>query len=246
MNFKPHTFSPKVELFQDLRVVIAPEALEWMLQLVDQSPKEVAWFGTAFHLGDRIEVREVFLPEQVVGPVHVDINTSGLEKLALDLISVGRDEDIEDIRLHGHSHVHMNTGGSGTDEESMFKMAKRTSWCLRVIANKSGRLEFTYVDTHDGVIIRDLPWEVLTPKVDVKDEVARQIREKVTEEKPLPFYDTKGNGSSLGLIKSLKGLQNITAADLKDFYTCNNCNEEIDDCKCPDGVWDKYNWREDF
>jgi len=84
-------------------------------------------------------------------------------KLTMALIDSGSDglEKANKLRFWGHSHVHMGTSPSGTDERTMERFGReQMPWYVRGIFNKYGRAEFTLYLFDRGLRINDAAWAV--------------------------------------------------------------------------------------
>ncbi|HEY9787018.1 MAG TPA: hypothetical protein V6D17_16620 [Candidatus Obscuribacterales bacterium] len=166
---RPHRASPRGELLiESPRVLITPDAYKRMCLYIEIAPKEVGWLGTVSRMDDGdFLIEEVFLVEQEVTSVETELSVEGREKLVLDLLQTGTDEDIErtnKLRFWGHSHVRMGTGPSGTDENTMVTFGREgMPFYIRGIFTKLGRGEFTIYLYDKGYRIIDAPWAVYDP-----------------------------------------------------------------------------------
>ena len=125
-----------------VQIRISPVAFMKMQTLVMGYDKEVGWFGTCEQIGPlEFRIKDILVfPQYTSGCFVDDERDDPLEfRKWLDTLS---DEQYEQRRLWGHSHVNMATYPSGTDT-SMFKRFAETScaalvnqFAICVILNK--------------------------------------------------------------------------------------------------------------
>jgi len=178
---RPHNFSPEVELlYENLpRVLITPEAYKHMCLYVEIASKEVGWMGSVSRMpnGDFL-IEETFLLEQEVHETETELAAEAIGRLAMSLIDSGDDglEKSNKLRFWGHSHVHMGTFASGTDEATMDRFGReKMPWYVRGIFNKYGRGQFTIYLYDRGMRITDAAWAVYDP---VKKSTVMQDRRR--------------------------------------------------------------------
>lgn len=195
--FYPHSFTPRIRYLPGSepevpKVILTREAYARMFLYVQIARQEVGWLGTVKQLpnGD-FRIEKVMLLKQEVTGVETELSNDGLGELAMELLSRG-DEGVEDwnnMRFWGHSHVHMHTSPSGTDEHTMLKFQNAGHpWFIRGIFNKDGRAEFTIFLYEQGLKIEDARWEVeeapIVEAVALNEDPARQAKadETATQE----------------------------------------------------------------
>ena len=184
----PHSYSSKIEFFNGPPCVfVTPAAYEKMCLYVDIGDKEVGWLGTASRLPDgNFLIEDVFLFDQMVGAIETEISSDGLAAFADELLADGEAgiEKWNKLRFWGHSHAHMGTSPSTTDEATMatFRHVGH-DWFLRGIFNKFGRAEFTIYLYDVGVCIQDAPWTTYNPldaslRATIEAEFAAKVQER--------------------------------------------------------------------
>lgn len=142
---------------------VLPEVYYKMRALVEQCPVEIAWHGYIEKINDyTFRWYDIVVYPQYVSPVTT---TSDEEEYANWLIQQMEREDFSNLRLHGHSHVNMACGPSGTDiryrEDLLSKITREDDFYIFLITNKSKQhtLEIQnfntslILDTHDVDII---------------------------------------------------------------------------------------------
>ena len=133
-----------------------------MCLIVEMAPKEVGWLGTIDRMpSGNFYIDEIFVPEQEVTGAETDPTDEGQFKVMNELAEMGEEgmKKIERLRFWGHSHVHMGTSPSGTDENTPFNYQRLgLPWFIRGIFNKLGRAEFTVYLFDEGYRFLDVPW----------------------------------------------------------------------------------------
>ncbi len=185
-TFTPHGFRAAMRVFgPEPRIFIPPQVHDFMYHVVDLSAKEVSWLARVENPRDLdFIIGETFLFEQEVSATRAKITTDGLTTFAMQLLAEREDGEAvwNSIRLWGHSHVTMDTDPSKQDDDQMLEFSKcKHPWFIRLIANKLGRLEFTLYLFDRGIIIEDVPWQLLMP-VDgnIRTSIQTELAAKVT------------------------------------------------------------------
>ncbi len=198
--FHHHHFRPRTETLPGLKVpkiLISDHAYRRMCLIVETAPKEVGWLGTVDRLASgNFFIDEVFVPEQEVSGSETDPTDEGQFNVMNELVEMGEEgmKKIERLRFWGHSHVHMGTSPSGTDENTPLNYQRLgLPWFIRGIFNKFGRAEFTVYLFAEGYRFIDVPWDA----VDV--ETRDILRIQHTERRERGNLRTETSGSDLGL-----------------------------------------------
>jgi hypothetical protein len=163
--FHQHDFRTRAEFLRmptPPRILISDHAYRRMCLIVETAPKEVGWLGTVERMpSGNFYIDEIFVPEQVVSGVETDPTTDGQFKVMNELAAMGEEgmAKIERLRFWGHSHVHMMTSPSSTDENTPLNYQRLgLPWFIRGIFNKFGRAEFTVYLFEEGHRFIDVPW----------------------------------------------------------------------------------------
>lgn len=117
---------------------------------------EIGWFGTLYVEDYGVRVGEIFLPDQEVGYATVDI--TGLEGLAMDLISQNRVEEAGRLWFWGHCHPSKNTNPSCTDEKEYDELCESCPTMLMGIFSDDASTAYFRL-RHHGMDIR-MNWEI--------------------------------------------------------------------------------------
>jgi hypothetical protein len=156
-----------------------------MCLIVELAPKEVGWLGTAERMpSGNFYIDEIFVPEQEVTGTETDPTDEGQFKIMNELAEMGEEgmQKIEKLRFWGHSHVHMMTSPSGTDENTPLNYQRLgLPWFIRGIFNKLGRAEFTVYLFEEGYRFLDVPW------VAVDSQTGENLTTERTRQSPVLF-----------------------------------------------------------
>ncbi len=166
--FHQHFFRTRAEFLRSPglpKILISDHAYRRMCLIVETAPKEVGWLGTVDRLpSGNFYIDEVFVPAQEVTGSETDPTDEGQFDVMSELVEQGEEgmKKIERLRFWGHSHVHMGTSASGTDENTPLNYQRLgLPWFIRGIFNKLGRAEFTVYLFHEGHRFLDVPWEAV-------------------------------------------------------------------------------------
>ncbi len=169
--FSPHLFRKDVRFLpghepRKPKVILSRQAYSMIWLYVHLARQEVGWLGTASETADGdFRIEKVMLIDQEVTGVETQLSIDGLTEFGMELIDKG-DAGIEEwnkLRFWGHSHVHMGTSPSHTDESTMLTFQHPTfghPWFIRGIFNKRGRAEFTLFMYDQGLKFEDVEWQV--------------------------------------------------------------------------------------
>lgn len=178
-KLRPHEAKPEAKIVrQDATLLIEPVALYKMQAYIENCDKEIAWLGDVVRTADGdYYCREVYLLHQDVASATAELQPKDLVVFAEE---IGMD-NMENIKMWGHSHVNMGTSPSGQDVTQMELFRNNGfPWYIRVIANKKGRLEATLFDWEHGFIITDMHWDIhYAAEYPAIEEIQEEIKEKV-------------------------------------------------------------------
>jgi len=187
-NFIPHRFDSKIKMFSGEipKILISKKAYHKMWHYVDLADDEVGWLGTVERLKKSFLIKDVYLLKQEVSSAQTVITIDGLSEFGEEILKLPDGIEIyNNIRFWGHSHVNMETGPSGQDEDQMeiFEQSDHP-YFIRGILNKRGRMEFTVFFYENGLKIIDPEWCVYDP-VDnsMRGLIEKEFKDKVTKQK---------------------------------------------------------------
>ena len=107
-----------------------------------------------------------------------------------------KDDEINNLRLQGHSHVNMGVTPSGVDEvyyETLLSQVK--DYYIIMVINKNYSMTLRLYDIENNLMFEDIPLYKIVEKNAAKDWYKQQAAEYIKEKKPVVVY---GNGYGYG------------------------------------------------
>jgi hypothetical protein len=165
-------------------IYIQPLALDKMALYVQGCDKEIGWLGRVERADNCFLIHDVYLFKQEVNATTCEISPEGLSDFAMDVLTnqgnAGMDI-VNNLRLWGHSHVNMAVSPSGQDDTQILTFKEGNPWFIRVIANKSGEMEFSVYDFEQGIKFKNVKWmEYRATQAELEEVIKAEIAEKVT------------------------------------------------------------------
>lgn len=180
-RFRPHDAKPKFKHLGDSSpcLFFTPKAIKTMQVYVEECSDEIGWLGIVEAYDDNVFLcTEVHLLHQDVSGATTEIQPEGLVKYAEE---VGMD-NMENVRLWGHSHVNGGTSPSLQDDKQMDLFQKNGfPWYFRIIANKRGLVGVTFFNFEKQYVVEDVPWDIHYPAEIDADAIKQEIKTKVTK-----------------------------------------------------------------
>jgi len=168
-----------------------------MYHLVDLADQEVAWLGVVSQPKPSLYlIEEIYIFDQVVSGASAALDPAGVSSVVEKLLTSTDPDNLRKVNslfLWGHSHVNMGTSPSGQDDRQLeeFGQNQGVKYMIRLIANKNGRLEFTFRDYQRGLKIIDIPWTA-----ELLDQVERKAIEAEFKAKVHSGGFITGSGNS--------------------------------------------------
>lgn len=199
------------------KIVINIEVWRKMKEYVKQANTEVGWLALVKRdeRNNEYTIYETLICEQEVSGATTDLHEKGLQKIAEQLIEQGRENELNNVRCWGHSHVNMSTSPSATDGDTFKEYYEQCGdYFIRLIMNKKGEYNIDLADYSLGLIYKDMgitlmytheEFELLEKKEKLEgelDEIKKKIEELTKKEKEelekevkeeLKEYLVKGN-----------------------------------------------------
>jgi hypothetical protein len=180
------TVTPKVAYIGgEPNIWVMPLALEKMGYYVKNCAKEIGWLGTVERIENIFVIHDVFLFHQEVNAATCEISPASMADFITEQIIANPEIGMEianSLKLWGHSHVNMGVSPSGQDEQQARKFKDGNEYFIRVIANKSGEMEFALFDFLRGITFSDVKWAVYNSySVELEEAIKTEIAEKVKE-----------------------------------------------------------------
>lgn len=165
-------------------IYIAPIALDKMALYVQGCDKEIGWLGKVEKQDNFYIIHDVYLFKQEVHATTCEISPEGLSEFIMETLNSNPDtgmDIVNNLRLWGHSHVNMGVSPSGQDNTQVNSFRDTNPWFVRVIANKSGEMEFCIYDFINYIQYKNVKWkEYRVGEVTLEEQIKAEIKEKVS------------------------------------------------------------------
>lgn len=152
-----------------------------MTSLVDQCNKELAWHGYVKRIGNTFIWYDVTVYPQYTTAATVEPDE---EEYAEWLISKMTDDNFEELRLHGHSHVNMTTSPSSVDMNyryDMLKNLKEDDFYIFLIINKRNEWTIELYDYVTGLIYNEKDLNIVIGDMDEIESINNWAEAQITE-----------------------------------------------------------------
>ena len=147
------------------KILIDIKVLAKMKGYVDGCDKEIAWLAACKKENDRqYHIYDVFTCKQDVSGATAELHEGGLQELAERLMKEGRSGELSNIRVWGHSHVHMQVTPSGTDDDTFQEYYSNCDYFIRMILNKKGDMAIDIIEADRELVFYNVEWEVYYPE----------------------------------------------------------------------------------
>ena len=181
-------------------VYITAEAYMKMLELVNQSPVECSWHGMVERYQ---ETNEYFIYDILVFPQINSATTTTTDEDAFaewqtDLI-MDMNFPIENLRMHGHSHVNMNVFSSGIDDqyqEDILTKVDDGDYYIFLIMNKKMDICIFLYDFTQQIMFEknDINFEIVGENDHIREWAKKQLEENArtatfTHKKKVNYYE---------------------------------------------------------
>lgn len=201
-------------------VTITTEAYLKMLELVNQSDVECSWHGLVKRFGDKYLIYDVIVFPQINSATSTTTDEKEFAEWQTKLI-MDPNFPIEELRLHGHSHVNMNVFSSGIDDryqKDLITKVEDGDYYIFFIMNKKMEICIFLYDFEQQIMFdkNDINFRIVACNTDVRAWAKEQLKEYAITERPVtakkyersPYYDDEYM-SYFGNTKSIfKGANN--------------------------------------
>lgn len=183
------------------KIYITASAYVKMLEYVRQSPVEISWHGLVHRDIEKniYVVYDAIIFPQINSATTTTADEEGFAKWQMDLIT-DMNFPIEDLRMHGHSHVNMNVFSSGVDDqyqEDLLHKVEDGDYYLFMIFNKKQDICVLLYDYVQNILFEtaDVFLDVIA---DDGKEIATQVAYEIQEncKKAPELIKTKNNYST--------------------------------------------------
>ena len=174
-------------------IVITAEAYLKMLELVNQSPVECSWHGLVKRFGHKYLIYDVLVFPQINSPTATTTDEKDFAEWQTKLI-LDPKFPIEELRLHGHSHVNMNVFSSGVDDKYQKDLLAKVDdgdYYIFFIMNKKMEMCIFLYDFEQQIMFdkNDIDFKIQACKTDIRQWAKDQLKEYATTERTFPKHN---------------------------------------------------------
>lgn len=194
---------------EEIPVIEMPiEVFQKMSALVRNSNEEIGWLALCKKEANIYNIYEVTICDQEVSETTVELDEKGIQKIAEELISANREDEMNNVRCWGHSHVDMPVSPSGQDDKTFEEYYKQCGdYFIRLIMNRKGEYYIDLADYEEGVIYKNLKLTFIYPENEFQlmkaiDELERKLKELKKQEES--FYLERINATDKEARKLIK------------------------------------------
>ena len=163
------------------RLLIPYKVFLKIRSIVKIADEEIGWLGLVTKAGNTFTINEIFIPKQRVSSGTCELDESSIGEIANSLVQAGRADDLNRIRLWGHSHHTMGVFASGQDDTQGEQLAKQCNdYFVRMICNKRNEIRTDIYLPQLGFIVNDIKHEVVDDD-EIDTEIRQEIQEKVSK-----------------------------------------------------------------
>ncbi len=161
------------------KLLLAPAVSQRLAHWADIASGEFSCLGLADQTAAGFEISEVFLLKQSCSSAETELDQAAVAAMLAELDSAGI--DVGRVRAWIHSHADFNVFWSATDVRTIEALATG-DWLASLVVNKAGaRLARLDVTFPVRATFDEIPVEVVSRDLGLREECERQFRERVTE-----------------------------------------------------------------
>lgn len=169
---------------------ISAETYLKMLELINQSPVECSWHGLVRRAGNEYFIYDVLVFPQINSGASTTTDEKEFAEWQTKLI-MDPEFPIEDLRMHGHSHVLMNVFSSGVDDQyqkDLITKVEDGDYYIFLIMNKKMEMCIFIYDFEQQIMFEtsDITVKINYGNTDIRKWAKDQLEEKATTERTLP------------------------------------------------------------
>ena len=201
-------------------IQVNAEAYIKMLELVNQSAVECSWHGLVRRTEDTYYVYDILVFPQINSPTTTTTDENEFAEWQMNLIQ-DMNFPIQDLRLHGHSHVNMNVFSSGVDDKYQKDLITKVDdgdYYIFFIMNKKMEICIFLYDFNQQIMFEksDINFQIVNDKCeDLKAWAGKQLKDYTITatqnryKKGFSLFDDKDDISYFGSVKPIfKGAKN--------------------------------------
>lgn len=172
-------------------LIIPAEIYVTMLELVNQSSVECSWHGLVDRDIDNntYTIYDILVFPQINSPTATTTDEDEFAKWQTELI-IDPEFPIEDLRMHGHSHVNMNVFSSGVDDqyqEDLLAKVEDGDYYIFLIMNKKMEMCIFIYDFNQQVMFEKDDIELKITDIsdkDIRTWVKDELEQNATTSRP--------------------------------------------------------------
>jgi len=157
-------------------IIFSQKAYLKMHMLVKHNTKEIAWHGIVERNNNTFTVKDILVYPQEVTGVTVETDQQEYSNWLINL----PDEQFNNLRMQGHSHVNMGVSPSGTDTtwyNSILQQLQNDDYYIFLILNKSGNLHLELYDLKTNTKYDKEDIEIKIEHEDWVKEMSKLVKE---------------------------------------------------------------------
>ena len=174
---------------------IESEAYVKMLELINQSSTECAWHGLVKRDENTYYIYDILVYPQINSATATTANEKAFAEWQTNLI-MDMDFPLEDLRMHGHSHVNMNVFSSGIDDkyqEDLLTKVDDGDYYIFLIMNKKMDICIFIYDFVQQIMFEknDITFEIVGQNDGIREWAKQQLKKHATTTPPVSYKRTK-------------------------------------------------------
>ena len=171
---------------------ISAESYLKMLELINQSSVECSWHGLVRRGGNEYFIYDILVFPQINSATSTTTDEKEFAEWQTKLI-MNPEFPIEDLRMHGHSHVLMNVFSSGVDDQyqkDLITKVEDDDYYIFLIMNKKMEMCAFIYDFTQQVMFEtsDIEIKINYGNTDIKQWAKDQLKENATTERVFPKH----------------------------------------------------------
>lgn len=201
-------------------IQVTTDAYIKMLELVNQSAVECSWHGLVRRNENTYYIYDVLVFPQINSPTTTTTDEDEFAEWQMNLIQ-DMNFPIQDLRLHGHSHVNMNVFSSGVDDKyqkDLITKVDNGDYYIFFIMNKKMEICIFLYDFDQQIMFEktDIDFQIVNNECsDLKAWAGKELKDKAitattrNTRKGHALFDDNYTESYFGTTKPIfKGVKN--------------------------------------
>lgn len=176
----------EVDFHDTFHVTIKAKAYDKLFSYVRAVDLEISGLGIVNKIKGGYEIEDVMTFKQRCSAAYTDLNRKAISNTLLDLVKQNRHKDTKKIKLWWHSHVHMGTFWSGTDDATCLRLANDDYW-VSIVVNHEKQIKCRVeLAKPFRMSVDDVPFE--TDGTPTNEPIQEFINEAKAKVKPYVFH----------------------------------------------------------